>query len=98
MVNFIGGMMFNATFNNISVTFAYYGGQFYWWKKPEYSEETTDLSQVTDQLYHMFIQYTSPWAWFEVRTHNFSGDRHCCKSNYDTIYFHWFNPYLVINL
>ena len=23
-------------------------GQFYWWRKPEYPEKTTNLSQVTD--------------------------------------------------
>jgi hypothetical protein len=34
----------------------YRGGQFYWWKKPEYSENITDLSQVTDKLYHMFYR------------------------------------------
>ena len=28
----------------------YRGGQFYWWKKKEYQEKTTDLSQVTDKL------------------------------------------------
>jgi hypothetical protein len=41
-------MVFNATFNNISVI--YHGGQFYWWRK---LEKTTDLLLVTDKLYHM---------------------------------------------
>ena len=30
----------------------YRGGQFYWWKKQEYPEKTTDLSQVTDKFHH----------------------------------------------
>jgi hypothetical protein len=28
----------------------YRGGQFHWWRKPEYPEKSTNLSQVTDNL------------------------------------------------
>ena len=30
-----------------------HGGQFYWWRKAEYPEKITDLSEVEWQMYHM---------------------------------------------
>jgi len=41
-------MVFKATFNNISVIQWHHLVE-----KPEYPEKTTDLSQVTDKLYHI---------------------------------------------
>jgi hypothetical protein len=46
LVLFVYLLVFNATFNNISVIS---------WRSVLLVEETTDLSQVTDKLYHILL-------------------------------------------
>jgi len=74
-------MVFNGTFNNISIIS---WRQFYWWRKPEYTEKTTNLSQDTDKR---CFQYTSPWAGFELTILVVIGTDYIgsCKSNYHMI-------------
>ena len=80
----VGFLVFNATFNNISVIS---------WQSVLLVEETDEpgenhqnLSQVTDKLYYIML-YTSPWWRFKLKTSVVIGTN-CIgsyKSNYHTI-------------
>jgi len=38
----------------------YPGSQFYWWRKPQYQEKTTDLSHVAEKLLSHNIESSTP--------------------------------------
>ena len=82
----LGIMVFNATFNNISVIL--------WWsvslvEETAVPKENHQPSASHWQTYHtmLYIEYTSPWMGFELTTLVVIGTD-CignCKSNYHTI-------------
>jgi len=73
MPMWVGGL---RCLTSLSTIFQLYrGGQFYWWRKPEYPKKTTDLPQT---LSHNLASSTHSLN--GIRTHNVSGDRYWLHS------------------
>jgi hypothetical protein len=72
----VGVVVFNATFNNISVIS---WRSVHWWRKPEYPEKTTNLSQVAGRENHIMLYQEVRKHMSEIRTHNLCGDQNVVR-------------------
>ena len=63
----------------------------FWWRKPEYPEETTDLRQVTDETFHTYGGKTDMLYLFDIanshgRVEQQVEGHNRAMANFDSIY------------
>ena len=64
----------NTVSNNINKCYRYFkttfkhGGQFYWWRKPDYQEKTTHLPPISNKLHHIKL-YQVHLCFVQNQTH-----------------------------
>ena len=64
-------------FNVISTIFQFYrGGQFYWWRKSEYSKKKNNRPAASHSQTLLHNVVSSTLRLDVIRPHNGSGDRH----------------------
>ena len=87
----VSGNHNKATFNNISAISL----QSVLFVRGNRRNPPTCRKSLINFIAQCWIEYTSPWAWFKLTTHNVCADRHLIIVNLSTI---WSRPRLFLSI